>query len=78
MRFTLHQAPATLSVSKLGARVCSQPDGPVSPAADHIDSSGRAVFEIADRRPCCGFRRSIFKGISYSIVNYPNLVAAIV
>ena len=64
MRFTLHQAPAMLSVSKQGARVCSQPDGPVSPAADHIDSSGRAVFEIADRRPSRGSSRPIFKEIS--------------
>ena len=64
MRFTLHHAPATLSVSKLEARVCSQLDGPVSPAADHIDSSGTAVFQIAQVGPSGGFDRPTFKEIS--------------
>ena len=73
----LHHAPATLSVSKQGVRVCSQPDGPISRAADDIDSSGRTVFPIADRRPCRGSSRPIFKEISPIIVYYPPLVAVI-
>ena len=60
----LHHAPATLSVSKQGVRVCSQPDGPVSRAADDIDSSGRTVFPIADWRPSGGCDRPVIKGIS--------------